>query len=155
MTANTKRVVFTMGGKGGVGKTGVMVALAEWFEENQIPVMLLDLHTENKARGSLQHFFNGRAPKSTSTRRPDSTPSSIISMAVRPSFLPIWDPRRAGCGRLVRVDVRRCRCNRGPLYSGWRGNAGPGQRRKRSCLGKSPSGTGGVRRCRERNQRPG
>ena len=28
----TKRVVFTMGGKGGVGKTGVVVALAEWFE---------------------------------------------------------------------------------------------------------------------------
>jgi len=60
MTANTKRVVFTMGGKGGVGKTGVMVALAEWFEANQIPVTLLDLDTENKARGSLQHFFNGR-----------------------------------------------------------------------------------------------
>jgi MinD-like ATPase involved in chromosome partitioning or flagellar assembly len=26
MTAFTKRVVFTMGGKGGVGKTGVIVA---------------------------------------------------------------------------------------------------------------------------------
>jgi MinD-like ATPase involved in chromosome partitioning or flagellar assembly len=50
MTANTKRVVFTMGGKGGVGKTGVMVALAEWFEANQIPV-------------TLQHFFNGRVTK--------------------------------------------------------------------------------------------
>jgi len=52
-----------MGGKGGVGKTGVMVALAEWFEANQIPVTLLDLDTENKARGSLQHFFNGRVTK--------------------------------------------------------------------------------------------
>ena len=31
MTAYSKRVVFTMGGKGGVGKTGVVVALAEWF----------------------------------------------------------------------------------------------------------------------------
>jgi Mrp family chromosome partitioning ATPase len=30
-----KRVVFTMGGKGGVGKTGLMVALAEWFEANE------------------------------------------------------------------------------------------------------------------------
>jgi len=30
-TENTnKRIVFTMGGKGGVGKTGLMVALAEW-----------------------------------------------------------------------------------------------------------------------------
>ena len=32
--APTKRVVFTMGGKGGVGKTSVMVALAEWFAAN-------------------------------------------------------------------------------------------------------------------------
>ena len=60
---NSKRVVFTMGGKGGVGKTGVMVALAEWFEANEIPVTLLDLDTENKARGSLKHFFNGTVTK--------------------------------------------------------------------------------------------
>lgn len=58
MTAFTKRVVFTMGGKGGVGKTGVIVALAEWFAANEIPVTLLDLDSENKARGSLKHFFN-------------------------------------------------------------------------------------------------
>jgi MinD-like ATPase involved in chromosome partitioning or flagellar assembly len=60
---NSKRVVFTMGGKGGVGKTGVMVALAEWFEANEIPVTLLDLDTENKARGSLKHFFSGTVTK--------------------------------------------------------------------------------------------
>jgi|SRR5580693_8682020 hypothetical protein len=42
-----------MGGKGGVGKTGLMVALAEWFEANEIPFTLLDLDTETKARGSL------------------------------------------------------------------------------------------------------
>ncbi len=105
MTANTKRVVFTMGGKGGVGKTGVMVALAEWFEENQIPVTLLDLDTENKARGSLQHFFNGRSPKSISTRPPDSMPSSIISMAARPSFLPTWEQAP---GRLRPTGSSRC-----------------------------------------------
>src|SRR5208337_1200993 len=63
MTASSKRVVFTMGGKGGVGKTGVMVALAEWFATNEIPVTLLDLDTENKARGSLKHFFNGTVTK--------------------------------------------------------------------------------------------
>ena len=61
--APAKRVVFTMGGKGGVGKTGVMVALAEWFAANEIPVTLLDLDTENKARGSLKHFFNGSVTK--------------------------------------------------------------------------------------------
>ncbi len=58
MTEHSRRVVFTMGGKGGVGKTGVVVALAEWFQANEIPVTLLDLDTENKARGSLKHFFD-------------------------------------------------------------------------------------------------
>ena len=63
-TGNTnKRIVFTMGGKGGVGKTGLMVALAEWFEAHEIPFTLLDLDTENKARGSLKHFFNGSVTK--------------------------------------------------------------------------------------------
>jgi MinD-like ATPase involved in chromosome partitioning or flagellar assembly len=63
MTLNSKRVVFTMGGKGGVGKTGVMIALAEWFRANEISVRLLDLDTENKARGSLKHFFNEAVTK--------------------------------------------------------------------------------------------
>lgn len=58
-----KRVIFSMGGKGGVGKTSVMTGLAEWFEENRIPVALLDLDTENKAKGSLTNFFGGRVPK--------------------------------------------------------------------------------------------
>jgi MinD-like ATPase involved in chromosome partitioning or flagellar assembly len=59
----TKRVILSMGGKGGVGKTSVMVGLAEWFRENSIPVRLLDLDTENKSRGSLTHFFGGQVPK--------------------------------------------------------------------------------------------
>ncbi len=58
-----KRVILSMGGKGGVGKTCIMTSLAEWFDENQIPVKLLDLDVENKARGSLTHFFGGRVPK--------------------------------------------------------------------------------------------
>lgn len=53
-----KRVILSMGGKGGVGKTSVMAAIAEWFDENQIGVTMLDLDTENKARGSLAHFFS-------------------------------------------------------------------------------------------------
>lgn len=58
-----KRVILSMGGKGGVGKTCIMTGLAEWFDANEIPVKLLDLDTENKARGSLTHFFGGRVPK--------------------------------------------------------------------------------------------
>jgi MinD-like ATPase involved in chromosome partitioning or flagellar assembly len=61
--AAEKRVILSMGGKGGVGKTSVMTGLAEWFRENNIPVKLLDLDTENKARGSLTHFFRGAVPK--------------------------------------------------------------------------------------------
>ena len=60
-TATEKRVILSMGGKGGVGKTSVMSSLAEWFAANDIPVKLLDLDTENKARGSLTHFFGGSA----------------------------------------------------------------------------------------------
>ena len=56
-----KRVVFTMGGKGGVGKTSVALALAEWFHANQVPITLLDLDSENRAAGSLKHYFNGAA----------------------------------------------------------------------------------------------
>ena len=58
-----KRVILSMGGKGGVGKTSVISGLAEWFRENQTPAKLLDLDTENKARGSLAHFFGVDAPK--------------------------------------------------------------------------------------------
>jgi MinD-like ATPase involved in chromosome partitioning or flagellar assembly len=57
------RIIFSMGGKGGVGKTSVMASLVEWFDDNGIPVRLLDLDTENKSRGSLSHFHPGRAPK--------------------------------------------------------------------------------------------
>jgi len=32
-------------------------------QENDIPVKLLDLDTENKTRGSLTHFFSGLVPK--------------------------------------------------------------------------------------------
>ena len=62
-TAPRKRVILSMGGKGGVGKTNVMTGLAEWYQEHQIPVTLLDLDTENKTRGSLTHFFGGQVPK--------------------------------------------------------------------------------------------
>jgi MinD-like ATPase involved in chromosome partitioning or flagellar assembly len=62
-SAPSKRVILTMGGKGGVGKTSFMLVLAEWFETHQIPVTLLDLDTENKSRGSLKHYFDGTVTK--------------------------------------------------------------------------------------------
>lgn len=62
-TTIRKRVIVSMGGKGGVGKTNFMTGLAEWYQDQRIPVTLLDLDTENKARGSLTHFFGGHVPK--------------------------------------------------------------------------------------------
>ena len=61
--AAEKRIILSMGGKGGVGKTSVMTGLAEWFEDNEIPMNLLDLDSENKSRGSLAHFYGEKAPK--------------------------------------------------------------------------------------------
>ena len=57
MQQAAKRVILTMGGKGGVGKTTFMLALAEWFASKEVLVKLLDLDTENKTRGSLAHYF--------------------------------------------------------------------------------------------------
>ena len=52
-----KRVVFTTGGKGGVGKTGVTLGIADWYNSRQVPFLPLDLDIENKALGSLRHYF--------------------------------------------------------------------------------------------------
>src|SRR5438046_9659562 len=71
-----KRVILSMGGKGGVGKTSVMAGLAEWVEANEIPVKLLDLDTENKARGSLTQFFGGRVPEGNIHTTP--APHSLV-----------------------------------------------------------------------------
>jgi hypothetical protein len=51
------RVVFTEGGKGGVGKTAFTCLLVEWYGKQSTAHTLLDLDTENKARGSLAHYF--------------------------------------------------------------------------------------------------
>ena len=82
VVAAEKRVILSMGGKGGVGKTSVMAGLAEWFAANEIPVKLLDLDTENKARGSLTHFFGGSVPKVNIHTPLDSTRSSTNFQAV-------------------------------------------------------------------------
>jgi len=52
-----KHVIFTMGGKGGVGKTAFMVNLAEYFSFHQINKILIDCDMENKKKGSLSHYF--------------------------------------------------------------------------------------------------
>jgi len=64
-----KKILFSMGGKGGVGKTAVMVALAEWLDFNAVPVSLLGCDIENETKGTLQQFFPDRCRK-IDIRRP-------------------------------------------------------------------------------------
>jgi hypothetical protein len=54
--------------------------LAEWLDTYQIPVKLMDLDTENKARGLLTHLFGGPVPK-VNIQTPGWTPSSTIWQA--------------------------------------------------------------------------
>lgn len=56
-TSPSARVIFTQGGKGGVGKTALATMLVEWYKQRDLPYALIDMDSENKDRGSLQHFF--------------------------------------------------------------------------------------------------
>jgi MinD-like ATPase involved in chromosome partitioning or flagellar assembly len=59
-----RRLVLTQGGKGGTGKTTLLTALVDWYDERQFPYTLMDLDTEaSKSRGSLVHYFPGKATK--------------------------------------------------------------------------------------------
>ena len=57
MTKPSKLIVFSCGGKGGVGKTTVATAIADYYAVRGISATLFDCDTENKQRGSLSHFF--------------------------------------------------------------------------------------------------
>lgn len=96
--AAEKRVILSMGGKGGVGKTSVMSGLAEWFAANDIPVKLLDLDTENKARGSLTHFFGGSVPK-VNIHTPAGLDSFVDQLADGPPV--ILADMGAGAGQIT------------------------------------------------------
>ena len=53
------RVVFTQGGKGGVGKTEVALALASWYAEQSISPVLIDFDAENLNNSALKNFYPG------------------------------------------------------------------------------------------------
>src|SRR5271165_7126674 len=54
---NQKRIVMSMGGKGGGGKSTLMTSLVDFFHAENCPVTLIDCDTENKVHGSFSHFF--------------------------------------------------------------------------------------------------
>jgi hypothetical protein len=50
-------VVFTQGGKGGVGKTEVILSLISWYRERGLEPALLDFDIENTNKSGLQNFY--------------------------------------------------------------------------------------------------
>ena len=63
-TQNTeKRIVFTQGGKGGVGKTLVATLLLDFYKSKGLTPEILDFDTENKNSGGLSRYY----PKESKT----------------------------------------------------------------------------------------
>lgn len=57
MKKGRSRIVFTQGGKGGVGKTTVISALVGWTRNQGYDPTLLDFDTENREKSSFQSFY--------------------------------------------------------------------------------------------------
>ncbi len=50
-------IIFTQGGKGGVGKTTVVTALTAWIRTKGFDLILLDFDSENRDKSSFQSFY--------------------------------------------------------------------------------------------------
>ena len=50
-------ILFTQGGKGGVGKTTVITALTAWIRTKGFDPILLDFDNENREKSSFQSFY--------------------------------------------------------------------------------------------------
>jgi CobQ/CobB/MinD/ParA nucleotide binding domain len=83
----TKRsqILFTQGGKGGVGKTTVIAALTAWIRTKEFDPILLDFDNENRDKSSFQSFYP--EAQKIDIRAPDSldmvfhfleTPGTIV-----------------------------------------------------------------------------
>jgi len=64
-----KRVIFTLGGKGGIGKTFAMVSLGEYLGYHKVPHVIIDCDIENKVKGSISCFFEN--VRKVDPRKPD------------------------------------------------------------------------------------
>lgn len=54
---NQTRIIFTQGGKGGVGKTEVALSLISWLESKDLRPLLFDFDIENTNKSGLQNFY--------------------------------------------------------------------------------------------------
>ena len=79
------QILFTQGGKGGVGKTTVITALTGWIRTKGFDPVLLDFDSENREKSSFQSFYP--EAQKIDIRAPDSldrvfhfleTPGTIV-----------------------------------------------------------------------------
>ena len=79
------QILFTQGGKGGVGKTTVIAALTGWIRTKGVDPVLLDFDSENREKSSFQSFYP--EAQKIDIRAPDSldrvfhfleTPGTIV-----------------------------------------------------------------------------
>lgn len=64
-----KRIIFTMGGKGGPGKTRFASSFVDFLDEQKCSRILIDCDIENKRLGSLAHLFPDAAKLDISTKK--------------------------------------------------------------------------------------
>ncbi len=79
------QILFTQGGKGGVGKTTVIAALTGWIRTKGVDPVLLDFDSENREKSCFQSFYP--EAQKIDIRAPDSldrvfhfleTPGTIV-----------------------------------------------------------------------------
>jgi hypothetical protein len=79
------QILFTQGGKGGVGKTTVIAALTGWIRTKGLDPVLIDFDSENREKSSFQSFYP--EAQKVDIRAPDSldrvfhfleTPGTIV-----------------------------------------------------------------------------
>jgi hypothetical protein len=57
MMTQRSHILFTQGGKGGVGKTTVIAGLTAWIRAKGFDPILLDFDNENREKSSFQNFY--------------------------------------------------------------------------------------------------
>lgn len=91
-----KLIVFTIGGKGGVGKSWLITQLIDWYLANKVPFQALDLDNENN---TLSRFFNkAEFVEISSERDLDKMIEQVAESAIT---LTVIDMRAASTDRIA------------------------------------------------------
>jgi hypothetical protein len=88
------QILFTQGGKGGVGKTTVIAALTGWIRTKGFDPVLLDFDSENREKSSFQSFYP--EAQKIDIRSPDSL-DRVFHFLEKPGTIVIAD-QGAGSG---------------------------------------------------------